>query len=89
MKVWKESEIFITDNRILILTYGSSNCLQLEENNSFFLLYGNQMNQMKSHRHHSLENIHQCSVMWAKPMELLQFVTLFIGFSQIFIRGLC
>lgn len=35
MKLWKESVMFTTDNRILILTYGSSNCLQLEKNNSF------------------------------------------------------
>lgn len=73
MKLWKEYVIFATDNHILILTYGSSNCLQLGKNYSFFLLlYGNQMNQMKSHQHHSLENIYQYSVMWAKPMNLLQ-----------------
>lgn len=35
MKLWKESVIFVTDSNILILTYGSSNCLQLEKNNSF------------------------------------------------------
>lgn len=35
MKLWKDSVIFTTDNHILILTYGSSNCLQLEKNNSF------------------------------------------------------
>jgi len=57
MKVRNESVIFVTDNHILILTFGSSNCLHLEKKQFFFLLYGNQMNQMKSHQHHSLENV--------------------------------
>lgn len=39
MKLWKEYVIFATDNHILILTYGSSNCLQLGKNYSFFFYY--------------------------------------------------
>lgn len=82
--------IFATDNHILILTYGSSNCLQLGKNYSFFfiIIWKSDESDEKPSTPQLGKHIPMFSDV-SKAHESASVVALFIIFPQKYLTDLC